>query len=137
MRIVEPSSQRAFWITPGGGCETSESDAAALARELYEETGLTQFNESHLIWTRSIEFVWENKTYKQDERFYWINVPSYEPHPVALVSEVESASFDSLRWWSVEEIANSRETFAPNDLADRIIELRKHGVPEQPIALGI
>ncbi len=136
VRIVERSSSRAFWITPGGGVEEGESDTDALARELHEETGIAKIPVGPLVWTRDFTFSWEGVTYRQVERFYWLKVTSFRAKPTALQGNIEVTSFDTLRWWTVAEIAEASETFAPLDLAEQIIHLRAGGPQPLPVALG-
>ena len=41
------------------------------------------------------------------------------------------------RWWSVDEIAQSSDVFAPRRLADAVRELQQQGVPTQPVDVGV
>ena len=70
MRVQEPVSGNEFWVTPGGGLEPGESDEDALRREVGEETGATRFSVDRLVWTRRVEFTWDNRDYSQNEYFY-------------------------------------------------------------------
>jgi len=38
--LCTPPDERPFWVLPGGGREAGESDAAAVAREVWEELGV-------------------------------------------------------------------------------------------------
>jgi ADP-ribose pyrophosphatase YjhB (NUDIX family) len=77
-RYVEPWSSHAIWATPGGGLEPGETDAAAARREVVEETGLTDFALSPIIWTRESIFDWGAQHVHQHERFFMARIGTWE-----------------------------------------------------------
>jgi 8-oxo-dGTP pyrophosphatase MutT (NUDIX family) len=106
-----------WWFTPGGGIERGEAAAAAVVREVLEETGLA-LDEAQLgpvVAVRTAEFVFEGERYRQSESFFAIEVPRFEPTPVALEA-VEARSILGARWWSRDELAVTRETVYPREL---------------------
>src|ERR1700754_3408453 len=96
MRIQLPDRSDAFWITPGGGLEQGESFEDALSRELREELGLEQYQLGPLVWLRQHTFVIDGTRYRQNERFYVVNVDKFDPR---MTDELESRVLDRFRWW--------------------------------------
>jgi 8-oxo-dGTP pyrophosphatase MutT (NUDIX family) len=135
IKIIEPQSKRAFWLTPGGGVDPSESPTAGLKREIFEETGLTGFEIGPEVWHREHLFTWAGRSIRQREKFYLVKVPRFEPTPQHLPDEVERAAFDGFRWWGVTEIEHSQEEFAPGGLGQLLQALLRDGPPAQPIVL--
>jgi hypothetical protein len=49
----------------------------------------------------------------------------------------EIASFNGFRWWSLAEIEQATEIFAPRKLAAYLRLLIKNGPPAKPLDIGI
>jgi 8-oxo-dGTP diphosphatase len=75
-----------FWSLPGGRIEAGESDEAAAARELNEETGLE---------LRSLEYLLEHESDVRCHRVFRITVNDAEPAPGNEIAE--------LKWWDGHE----------------------------------
>lgn len=135
IKIVEPQSQRAFWLTPGGGMDPGESSTASLRREIFEETGLTDFEIGPEVWYREHLFSWDGKAILQKERYYLVKVARFEPTHRHLPDEGERLAFGGFRWWRAEEIEQSQEAFAPRGLGHLFRTLLQNGPPPQPIVL--
>ena len=97
------NSRGVFWIAPGGGINTGESDHEALVRELYEETGLSNPDIGPLIWTRETSYVLDADTPDavevfQSERFFLVPSQQFDAHANNMPQETERDWFDSLHW---------------------------------------
>lgn len=135
IKIIEPQSKHTFWLTPGGGIDPGESPLAGLRREIFEETGLADFEIGPEIWRRQCHFVWNSQTIQQNERYYLIRVPRFEPTARHVPNEVEHAAFDGFRWWTASEIEQSQDAFAPRGLSRLFQSLIKNGPSTEPIVL--
>ncbi|MDE3258468.1 MAG: NUDIX domain-containing protein [Gemmatimonadota bacterium] len=133
MRVQEPVSGIEFWVTPGGGLEPGESDEDALRREVAEETGATRFSVDRLVLTRRVEFTWDHRDYSQREYFYRVQTDRFEPIMDGNPAQGEASAFREFRWWSIDDIGSSEETFSPRDLYSLLESLTRNGPPWRPV----
>ena len=137
MKIQEPVSGFVFWVTPGGGLEPGESDKDALRREVAEETGATRISPGQLIWSRQCEFTWDGRDYSQDEFYYLVHTEYFEPVMDAKAAPGEASAFREFRWWSIDAIGRSEETFSPRSLHCLLESLSRNGPPDEPFDVGV
>jgi TDG/mug DNA glycosylase family protein len=84
-----------WWIPPGGGVDSGESDLEALTRELREEVGLTNFDLGPLLFEREHYFPIANYG-GQRNRYYLVRVPRFEVEQLGEGTEA--------RWFGVDEL---------------------------------
>lgn len=112
----EPDTGARVWMTPGGGVEAGETLEEAARREVAEETGLERFDLGPLVWRRTHEFTNRGRPFRQVDHFFLVWTHRFDPCLDANPAADEAASILGLRWWTLEEMVGSGETFVPSEL---------------------
>ncbi len=106
-----------YWVTPGGGLDPGETPAQGASRELFEETGL-RVNPAELgepVFRNVIEFSFDRRSYRQEQDFFLLRVPSWEVD-TSNFDDTERIAVDGHRWWSVAELESTPECIYPEVL---------------------
>jgi 8-oxo-dGTP pyrophosphatase MutT (NUDIX family) len=113
-----------WWFTPGGGLEPGESWSEGAARELLEETGLRIAPQDlgEPVLEERADFSFGGLLIDQDQRFFLLRVDSHVVDTSGF-GEIEVASIEEHRWWSLDELAATSETVYPLGLLDVLTRL--------------
>ncbi|MFE3515940.1 NUDIX hydrolase [Streptomyces sp. NPDC059166] len=128
------NAAESWWFTPGGGLEGDETREEAAARELVEETGITDVTLGPLLWTRKCSFLFDGRRWDQDEWYFLARTTRTDTDQTGL-TELELRSVDGLRWWTSTELLATRETVYPTRLAGLLRTLLDEGPPSVPLVL--
>jgi 8-oxo-dGTP pyrophosphatase MutT (NUDIX family) len=120
---------RRWWATPGGALEGDETFEEAAIREAAEELAIS--SRSFLpLWRGTVEFSFRGTPIRQEEHYFLLRIALGE---MAFGHEVREAhrheGILATRWWSLEDIDTTSEQVFPEDLAQRLRELRLEATP--------
>ncbi|HEV7157887.1 MAG TPA: NUDIX domain-containing protein [Caulobacteraceae bacterium] len=117
-----PSDPRApgAWFTIGGGIEPGEDLYLAAAREVVEETGFTDVELGEIAWRG--EVVLRDRKQRPvlfKDTFILARCAGGEPCRDGW-QDPEHEFIDDMRWWTLEELAQTPDPVWPADLAARL-----------------
>lgn len=135
IHFVDEQRGASWWATPGGGLRPGETPEMAVLREVAEETGRTDLPLGPCIWSRRHEFESAGRHIDQTEWFFLLHAVAFDIRTDGLEA-LEKSFIREYRWWSLDEIRQSTEEFAPRDLAARLDNLITGGPPAHPVEVG-
>ena len=117
------------------GMDAGETSAESAARELYEETGITDAETGPCIWTMRNEFDFAGFHFDQDEFIHvaWCTDGEYAP---AHLEALEAVAFDDGRWWGLDELLTSDVPVLPVKLREYLPPIVAGDLPDEPIDIG-
>jgi 8-oxo-dGTP pyrophosphatase MutT (NUDIX family) len=114
-----------FWFTVGGGVEPGEDLRSAAVREVAEETGVKLGDDGLVgpVWRRRVAFSFDGRTYDGEEWFFVADLGGEVDVDTSGFTELELATVDGHRWWSVAELRDTEETVYPVQLSTLLPEV--------------
>lgn len=140
MRTRFPGWKRARWLTPGGGLDAGETPEEGLLREVFEETRLAIGPEAIVggpLWTRRVRYEWRGVHYDQQEQFFLLHVPRFDPDPRGNPAEHETEALEAFGWWTAAAMVASDEQFIPRALARHLAPLQAGERPGALFDIGL
>lgn len=145
MRVIDPTttardgkSYPAFWCTLGGSMEAGETIAETVARELYEETGLSinDVKVGPTVWHgQHIMFIRGQET-EMDESFVVIHTNATEFSDANFTAD-EKQVIDKLAWFSYPDILRSAEPIFPAILKTHLPDIIAGDYPKQSLKVDL
>ncbi len=83
----------------------------------FEETGLrvVPADLGEPVWREVTEFPFDGAWYRQEQEFFVLRVPAWEVDTTGY-NEIEQASVDEHRWWSLAELLSTGARYYPAEL---------------------
>jgi 8-oxo-dGTP pyrophosphatase MutT (NUDIX family) len=117
---LEPGFREPFWVTPGGGVDGGETLEQAAQRELQEEVGRTDLSLGPIVWSRDVEFTWQEWVVRQREHTFLVGcTEEFE----AVVVHADQEPIVGSAWFGPTDLSRIDDTVYPEDLGDRLTRL--------------
>ena len=121
------------WFTVGGGVEPGETYLEAAAREIVEETGITDFDLGPIVWSRKGVLAIPHPVLF-DERYIVARCQGAEPSRGGWQA-LEHELIDDIRWWTQPDLAVTSEVVFPGCLSLRLPEVLAGRYPTEPVVI--
>lgn len=119
-------SPRRFWATPGGAIEADEDARVAVAREVREETGHSEFEVGPELWIGEQTLNFNGVPTFCRERFFLIRTDVLDIRRDDW-TELERRVMRGHRWWRVEDLKATSEIVFPPSFGNLIEQYLRDG----------
>ena len=124
------------WLEiPGGGIDPGEDSARAVARELYEETGIEDAEIGPVVWRQHVQFEFGGIHFDSNEKIHvaWCDGGEWRPRHLEFL---EAAAFSGADWWSLDELMVSTKPVLPTRMREFLPDLVAGKLPNEPIDIA-
>ena len=115
-----------FWATPGGAIEADEDVLDAVAREVREETGISDFSIGPELWMGEQTLTVHGVPTFMRERFFLVRATTNNISRDGW-TDLERDVMRAYRWWSVDELIATSETVFPKDFGKLVAAYLRDG----------
>jgi 8-oxo-dGTP pyrophosphatase MutT (NUDIX family) len=118
------------WFTVGGGLEPGESLVEAAAREIREETGISDAVLGPVVWLREgVMNIPEPRLFR--ESYIVARCEGAEPVRDGW-NALEHELIDDIRWWTLADLARTADPVFPPGLVQRLPPILAGRFPARP-----
>jgi 8-oxo-dGTP pyrophosphatase MutT (NUDIX family) len=127
------SGSEEWWEIPGGGIDPGEASADCAARELWEEGGFDRVAVGPVVATQHVQFTFAGMFFDQDEVIHVARTDQAEIRAPQGLEFFEAMAFKGARWWTIDEILESKGRFLPPRLQELIEAMKDGELPDPPL----
>lgn len=127
-----------FWFLVGGGIEPGEEIEGAVLREINEETGIAKehITLGPIVWKGEFDLIINGILSRQQQRFIVARASAAQ---VSLhnLTPYEQKVIKDIRWFSLEQIEDSKELIYPLCLRRYLPAILKGHYPAEPLEIDL